>query len=55
MRAAVDLDELRGIDVRVALRGAQARVAEQLLNGAQVGAAFQEVRRERVAPMPRAA
>jgi hypothetical protein len=37
---------LRGVDVRVALRGAQPRVAEQLLDGAQVGAGFQQMRRE---------
>ena len=32
--------------MRVTLGRAQARVAEQLLNGAEVGAALQQVRRE---------
>src|SRR5437899_2348100 len=49
MTLPVDLEQLRGIDVRIALRRAQARVAEQLLNRPQVGAALQEMRRERVA------
>ena len=40
--------QLRGVDVRVALRGAQPGVAEELLNRSQIGAALEKVRRERV-------
>ena len=54
MAFAVDLEQLRRVDVRVALRRAEARVAEQLLNRAQVRAALQQVRRERVAQRVRA-
>ena len=50
----VDLEQLRGVDVRVALRRAEARVAEQFLNRAQVGAALQQVRRERMPQRVRA-
>jgi len=42
----VHLEQLRGVHVRVALGCAEPRVAEQLLNRAQVGAALQQVRRE---------
>src|SRR5262245_47808258 len=45
----VGLHEPAQIDVRVALRRRQARVAEHLLDGAQVGAAAEEVRGEGVA------
>ena len=54
MRLPVHLEQLRRVDVRVALRRAQARVAEQLLDRAQVGAALQQMRRERVAERVRA-
>jgi len=54
MRLAIDLEQLRRIHVRVPLRGAEARVAEQLLNRAQVGAALQQVGRERVTQRMRA-
>ena len=54
VRLPVDLQQLRGVDVRVALRRAQARVPEQLLDRAQVGAALQQVRRERMAQRVRA-
>ena len=54
MRFAIHVDQLRGVDVRVALRGAQPRVAEQLLDRAQVGAALQQMGRERVAQRVRA-
>ena len=54
MRLPVDLQQLRRVDVGVALRRAQARVAEQLLNRAQVGAALQQVRRKRMAQRVRA-
>ena len=46
--------QLRGVDVRIALRRAQSRVPQQLLNGAQVGAALQQVRGERVPQRMRA-
>src|ERR1019366_7769353 len=48
MRFLIHLEQLRGVHMRVALGGAEARVAEQLLDGAQVGAALEEMRRERV-------
>ena len=40
VRLPVHLEQLRGVDVRVALRRAEPRVAEQLLDRAQVGAAL---------------
>ena len=46
MAFLVDREQLRGIHVRVALGRAEARVAEELLNRAQVGAALQQMRRE---------
>ena len=49
MRLLVDVQQVAGIDVGVALGGAEARVAEQLLDRAQVGAAHQQVGREAVA------
>ena len=52
--SSVHLEQLRGVDVRVALRRAQPRVAEQLLNRAQVGAALQQMRRERMPQRVRA-
>src|SRR5580765_4219700 len=54
VRFSVDVEQLRRVDVRVSLRRAQTRVAEELLDGAQVGAALQEVRRERVPERVRA-
>src|SRR5262245_17293486 len=48
VRLSVHVDELCGVDVCVALRRAQARVTEQLLNGAQVGAALQQMRGKRM-------
>src|SRR5687768_9625799 len=51
---AIHVDQLRRIDVRIPLGGADARVAEQLLDGAQVGAALQEMRRERMTQRMRA-
>src|SRR5688500_15066248 len=44
MRLAIHLNQLRRVDMCVALRGAQSRVPQQFLNGAQVGAALQKVR-----------
>ena len=49
MRLIVNLQHVLHRELRVALRGRQALVAEQLLNGAQVGAFFQHVRTESVA------
>lgn len=45
---SIDLQELRRVDVRVALRGRELHVAEQFLDRAQVGAALQQVRRKRM-------
>ena len=42
----VHLEQLRGVDMRVALRGAEARMAEQFLDRPQVGAALQQMRGE---------
>src|SRR5437764_15478559 len=50
----VGLEQLRCVDVRVALSGAQAGVAEELLYRAKVGAGFQQVGRERVPQRMRA-
>ena len=44
MRHPVALFESFGRNVRVNLRGAEARMTEHFLNGAEVGAAVQEVR-----------
>lgn len=44
----IDLDELRCVHMGVALRGAQSRVAEQLLNRAKVRTALQQVCRKRM-------
>ena len=46
VRFAIDLQQLRRIDVRITLRGAQARVPEQFLDDAEIGAALQQMRRE---------
>ena len=54
MGLAVDVDQLRGIDVGVALHGAQPGVSQQLLDGPQVGAALQQVRRKRMSERVRA-
>jgi len=43
MRPVVDHFQLRSGELRVALCGGEALVAEQLLDGAQVGAFFQEM------------
>src|SRR3989338_355073 len=48
VRFAVHIDQLRRVDVSVALRRAQARVTEQFLNRAQVGPTLEQVRRERM-------
>src|SRR5215211_1064638 len=49
MRSVIDLAQASSVDVRVHLRRGQRAVAEQLLDHAEVGAAFEQVRRERVA------
>ena len=54
MRLAVHADQLCRVHVGVALRRAEARVAEQLLDGAQIGAALQQVRRKRMTQRVRA-
>ena len=54
MRLAVDIQQLRGVDVRIALRRRQLHVAEQLLDGAQVGTALEQMRRKGVPQRVRA-
>src|SRR4051812_21494645 len=49
MRAVIRLHEPPEVDVRVALRGGEARVPEELLDGTQVGARAEQMRREGVA------
>src|SRR5262245_7596005 len=49
VRAVIGIHQPAEVDMRVALRGGEARVSEQLLDGAQVGAAAEEVGRKRVA------
>src|SRR5438477_4452340 len=46
--AVIRFHERAEVDVGVALRGGEARVAEEVLDGAEVGAGAEEVRRERV-------
>src|SRR4051812_39907216 len=48
MGLAVSIDQLRGVDMRVSLSRAQARVAQQFLNGAQIRPCFEQVCREGV-------
>src|SRR5881296_752685 len=43
VRAVIGVHQPAEVDVRVALGGGEARVAEQLLDGAQVGARAEEV------------
>ena len=49
MRLAIHLNELRRVDVGIALRCADAGVAQQLLNHTQIGAALQQVGRKGMA------
>ena len=49
MGLVVDLFELRGGELGVALGGGESLVAEQFLDGAEVGAFFKEVSAEGVA------
>ena len=46
MRFSIHLLESRDIQVRVALRGRQSRVSQQLLNRPQVGPGLEQVRRK---------
>src|ERR1043166_7070465 len=48
MKSIVDLAQTRLQDVRVNLRRRQVRVPEHCLNGAQIGAALEQMRRKRV-------
>src|SRR5687767_8573374 len=54
MRFLVDLQYMAGIDVGVPLRGGQAGMPEQLLNGSEIGASFQQMGGEAVAEGVRA-
>ena len=54
VRLSVDVQQLGRVHVRVSLRRAEAHMAEQLLNGAQIGAALQKVRRKGVSDGMRA-
>jgi hypothetical protein len=49
VRAVVDAPQAAAVHVAVQLGGRERAVAEELLDRAEVGAALQEVRRERVA------
>ena len=49
MRRQVDLDELTAIHMRIDLRGRDVGMAKDLLQRAQVGAAGEHMRRERMA------
>ena len=49
MGEVIDLPETFGVHMAIDLRGRERGVAEQLLDRPQVGAAFEQVRRERVA------
>src|SRR5205085_12089912 len=49
MPFAVDLQQALELEMRVLLRRAERAVTEQLLDGAQVGAALEKMGRERVA------
>ena len=51
MGAVVDAAEPPSVHVAVELRGRQGAMAEKLLDRSQVGAALEQVRRERV-PQP---
>src|SRR5271163_2501115 len=49
MEAAVDREQALGVDMGVALGGGEVDMAEQLLDGAQVGAVLEEMGGEAVA------
>ena len=46
MRLPIHVQQLRDVHVRIALRGREPHVAKQLLDGAQIGAGLQQMRRE---------
>jgi hypothetical protein len=48
MRLPVDLQQLRGVDVGISLRGGQLHVPEKLLNGTEVCAALEQMTGKRV-------
>jgi hypothetical protein len=54
MRLPIHIEQLRRVDVRVALRGRQLHMAEQFLDRAQISAALEQVRRKRMAQGVRA-
>src|SRR5436853_447741 len=54
MRPPVDLAQLCGIDMRIALRRGQLDVPEQLLNRPEIGATLEQVCGKRVAQCVRA-
>jgi hypothetical protein len=54
MALLVHLDQLRRVDVSVSLGGAEARVPEQFLDRPEIGAALEQVCRERMAEGVRA-
>src|SRR5688572_26394233 len=54
MRLPVHVDELLRVDVRVALGRAEAGMAQQLLNGPQIRAVREQMRRERMTQRVRA-
>ena len=49
MGCSVDLENLPGVDVSVALGGREARMAQKLLNGTKIRPAAEEVGREAMA------
>ena len=49
MGAVVGLEQMRAVDLGIALRGRQAGVAEQFLDGAQIGAGAKQMRGEGMA------
>ena len=48
MRGPVDLEKAPNVEVRVSLGGAEPRVAKQFLDGSEVRAGLQQMRREGV-------
>ena len=54
MGLAIDIDQLGGADVRVALRGGELRVAQQFLDGSQVRPTLEQMRGKRMTQRVRA-
>ena len=48
MRLRVHPEKLRGVDVSISLRRAETRVAEELLDRAEIRASLQQMRRKRM-------